>query len=64
MSAAFERTKVGREKIEALMQQQRTEVRGVLTAAQQQTFDKNVAAAKKARQRTAEGPTAEGPTAE
>ena len=41
--AAFERTKAGREKMQSLMQQQRTEVRGLLTAAQQQTFDKNVA---------------------
>jgi Spy/CpxP family protein refolding chaperone len=41
--AAFERTKAGREKVQALMQQQRTEIRGLLTAEQQQTFDKNVA---------------------
>ena len=39
---AFERTKTGREKMQALMQQQRTEV-GAVTAEQQQTFDKNVA---------------------
>jgi Spy/CpxP family protein refolding chaperone len=41
--AAFERTKTGREKIQALMQQQRTEVRALLTAEQQKTFDSNVA---------------------
>ena len=41
--AAFERTKAGREKMQALMQQQRTEVRALLTAEQQKTFDANVA---------------------
>ena len=41
--AAFERTKPARDRMQALMQQQRTEVRGLLTAAQQQTFDTNVA---------------------
>jgi Spy/CpxP family protein refolding chaperone len=39
---AFERTKAGRDKMQALMQQQRTEVRGLLTAEQQKTFDGNV----------------------
>jgi Spy/CpxP family protein refolding chaperone len=41
--AAFDRTKAGREKMQALLQQQRTEIRALLTAEQQQTFDKNVA---------------------
>jgi len=41
--AAFERTKPARDRMQALMQQQRTEVRGVLTAEQQKTFDSNVA---------------------
>ena len=40
--AAFERTKTGRDQMQALMQQQRTEVRALLTAEQQQTFDRNV----------------------
>ena len=40
--AAFERTKTGREKMQALMQQQRTEVRALLTPEQQKTFDTNV----------------------
>ena len=41
--AAFERTKPARDQMQALMQQQRTELRGVLTAEQQKTFDSNVA---------------------
>jgi Spy/CpxP family protein refolding chaperone len=41
--AAVERTKTGREKMQALMQQQRTEVRALLTAEQQKQFDTNVA---------------------
>jgi protein CpxP len=39
--AAFERTKAARDQMQALMQRQRTEVRAVLTAEQQQTFDRN-----------------------
>ena len=41
--AAFERTKPARDQMQALMQQQRTEVRALLTAEQQKTFDANVA---------------------
>ena len=41
--AAFERTKSGRDRAQALMQQQRTEIRALLTPEQQQTFDKNIA---------------------
>ena len=41
--AAFERTKPARDQMQALMQQQRTELRGVLTPEQQKTFDSNVA---------------------
>jgi Spy/CpxP family protein refolding chaperone len=41
--AAFERTKPARDQMQALMQQQRTEVRALLTAEQQKTFDSNVA---------------------
>lgn len=40
--AAFERTKPARERTQALMEQQRTEVRALLTAEQQQAFDRNV----------------------
>jgi Spy/CpxP family protein refolding chaperone len=39
--AAFERTKAGREQMQTLMQQQRTEIRALLTPEQQQTFDRN-----------------------
>lgn len=39
--AAWERTNAGREQMRALMEQQRTEVRALLTAEQQQTFDRN-----------------------
>lgn len=41
--AAFDRTKSARDRMQALMQQQRTELRGVLTSDQQKTFDSNVA---------------------
>jgi Spy/CpxP family protein refolding chaperone len=41
--AAFDRTADTRSKLTALRQQQLSEVRGVLTAAQQTTFDRNVA---------------------
>ena len=41
--AAFERTKPARDQMQALMQQQRNEVRALLTADQQKTFDANVA---------------------
>jgi periplasmic protein CpxP/Spy len=40
---AFERTKPARDRMQALMQQQRTEVRALLTAEQQKTFDANLA---------------------
>ena len=40
--AAWDRNTVGREKMQALMEKQRTELRGVLTADQQKTFDANV----------------------
>jgi Spy/CpxP family protein refolding chaperone len=40
--AALERTKPARERMQTLMEQQRTEVRALLTAEQQQTFDRNV----------------------
>jgi Spy/CpxP family protein refolding chaperone len=40
--AAFERTKTERDNMQALMQQQRTELRALLTVEQQQTFDGNV----------------------
>jgi periplasmic protein CpxP/Spy len=40
---AFERTKPARDRMQALMQQQRTEVRALLTAEQQKTFDANIA---------------------
>ena len=40
--AAFERTKASREKMQALVQQERTELRALLTPEQQQTFDRNV----------------------
>jgi Spy/CpxP family protein refolding chaperone len=39
--AAWERTNAGRERMRTLMEQQRTEVRALLTPEQQQTFDKN-----------------------
>lgn len=39
--AAWDRNTVGREKMQALMEKQRTELRGVLTADQQKTFDAN-----------------------
>ena len=44
--AAFDRTADSRAKLAALREQQLREVRGILTAAQQQTFDRNVAQAK------------------
>jgi protein CpxP len=44
--AALERTADSRSKLTALREQQLRDVRGVLTAAQQQTFDRNVAAMK------------------
>jgi protein CpxP len=53
--AAFERTKPARDRMEALMQQQRTEVRGLLTAEQQQTFDSNVARMKERMDKREEG---------
>lgn len=39
--AAWDRTNAGREQMQALMEKQRTEVRGVLTPEQQKTFDAN-----------------------
>ena len=39
--AAWERTSAGRERMRTLMEQQRTEVRALLTSEQQQTFDRN-----------------------
>jgi periplasmic protein CpxP/Spy len=39
--SAFERTTAGRERLRALMEQQRNELRGLLTQEQQQTFDRN-----------------------
>jgi Spy/CpxP family protein refolding chaperone len=39
--AAWERTSVDRERIRTLMEQQRNEVRALLTPEQQQTFDRN-----------------------
>lgn len=53
--AAFERTKPARDQIQALMQQQRTEVRGLLTADQQKTFDSNVARVKERMEKRGEG---------
>ena len=53
--AAFERTKPARDRMQALMQQQRTEVRGLLTAEQQQTFDSNVARMKERMEKRGEG---------
>jgi Spy/CpxP family protein refolding chaperone len=44
--AAFDRTADTRSKLTALREQELREVRGVLTAAQQTTFDRNVAAMK------------------
>ena len=59
--AAFERTKVGREKMQALMQQQRAEVRGLLTADQQKTFDSNVQQLKeRMEKRAADRPKGQG----
>lgn len=49
--AAFERTKTVRDQMEALMQQQRTEVRALLTAEQQKTFDSNIAQMKERMER-------------
>lgn len=40
--AAWDRTSAGREKMQALMEKQRSELRGVLTPEQQKTFDANV----------------------
>ena len=53
--AAFERTKPARDRMQALMQQQRTEVRGVLTAEQQKTFDDNVSRMKERMEKRGEG---------
>ena len=53
--AAFERTKSGRDQMQALAQQQRTEVRALLTAEQQKTFDANVAQVKERMDRRGEG---------
>jgi Spy/CpxP family protein refolding chaperone len=39
--AAWERTSAGRERLRALMEQQRNEIRSLLTPEQQQTFDRN-----------------------
>jgi Spy/CpxP family protein refolding chaperone len=59
--AAVERTKTGREKMQALMQQQRTEVRALLTAEQQKTFDANVQQVKeRVERRGGDGPKGEG----
>jgi Spy/CpxP family protein refolding chaperone len=44
--AAFARTADTRGKVDALRQQERNEVRGILTADQQKTFDSNVASRK------------------
>ena len=41
--AAWERTNTGRERMRALMEQQRNEVRALLTPDQQKTFDANAA---------------------
>ena len=40
--AAFERTKADRDKMKALMERERTEIRSALTPANQQKFDANV----------------------
>jgi protein CpxP len=40
--AAWERTSSGRDRMRALMEQQRNELRGLLTQEQRQTFDRNV----------------------
>ena len=40
--AAWDRNSAGREKMQALMEKQRADLRGVLTAEQQKTFDANV----------------------
>jgi Spy/CpxP family protein refolding chaperone len=53
--AAFERTKPARDQMQALMQQQRTEVRALLTAEQQKTFDSNVAQMKDRMEKRGEG---------
>ena len=59
--AAFERTKAGREQMQALMQQQRTEVRALLTTEQQKTFDRNVQQMKeRMEKRAADRPKGEG----
>ena len=49
--AAFDRTADSRAKLTVLRDQQLREVRGILTAAQQQTFDRNVAQAKEKMQK-------------
>jgi protein CpxP len=53
--AAFERTKPARDRMQALMQQQRTEVRGLLTAEQQKTFDANVSRMQERMEKRGEG---------
>lgn len=40
--AAWDRNSAGREKMQSLMERQRAELRGVLTAEQQKTFDANL----------------------
>jgi periplasmic protein CpxP/Spy len=49
--AAFSRMQARRARMEQLMTQQRTEIRAVLTAAQQKTFDQNLAAMQEHRER-------------
>jgi Spy/CpxP family protein refolding chaperone len=57
--AAWDRTNTGRERMRALMEQQQNEVRGLLTAEQQQTFDRN---AQQMRERMEKrGPRQRGP---
>jgi protein CpxP len=46
--AAWDRTSAGRERMRALLEQQRSEIRSLLTPEQQQTFDRN---AQKVRER-------------
>ena len=59
--AALERTKAGRDQMQTLMQQQRTEVRALLTPEQQATFDANVQQMKDRMGKRADGRRERGP---
>lgn len=59
--AAVERTRAGHNQMQTLMQQQRSELRALLTPEQQSTFDANVQQMKERMERRADGRRERGP---